>query len=332
MVSVLAVNAGAEEDLSDRWEADPKDVINFKVGVLNPSFTLTTDTGKSPDSSPVMFTPSPVAKYFFGGSYRNLGAAISFSSAPPVDQTTKFGNGHSLDFLFSVFGRKITQQYFYQDYKGYYISNTDVVNPAIPAGTYIVRPDISTQHYGANFIYNFHPHKYSRAVAFDQSGRQKQNGGALLGMLGVHNHRFSSSPQLLPLSMTPKYGELGTLQSGDIMQLSLLVGGGYNWVFQEGWYASAELLYGGGFAYQRFETADYVYKQSTGNTAANLSFSLGFNGLNNYFALQALSDNYYYKFPDMNMQTNSLQVSFHYGHRFAGVGAPFLDKASSWLD
>lgn len=324
--SVFAVEA-------DRWTPDEPDVLNLKFGFLSPSFRMSTkSTIGDGKGSEVEFAPPPLTKLFVGVGYRNLGAAVSWSGGQDKGSSSMYGSGSGLDLLLTAYGRTLTQQYFYQAYSGYYVSNTQAVEPTTPIGSYIQRPDLSTTHYGANFIYNFQPERYSRAVAFDQSGHQFQEGGAWLAMLGVHNHTFSSNPQLLPSQVSAKYGELATLQKGDIMQVNLSGGGGYTWAFETRYTLSAELLIGVGVAQENFETAEYVYRKSAFNINSNVNFSVGYNGIDNYWIVQAGADAYTYELPDLSLRMSSDRTSFHYGHRFREINAPLLNTLSNWLD
>jgi hypothetical protein len=283
----------------------------------------TGDSSSDPNNSEIHFQPSPLSKTFLGVSYRNLGATLSFSNRQSEDTTDKYGNGTALDFQVNLYGVHLTQQYFYQTYDNYYISNTADVDPSYPANQYIKRPDIKTQHYGANFIYNFQPERYSMAVAFDQNGRQTESGGAWLVSVGVHNHRFSSSPQLIPTTIAPKFGELATLQQGDIFQLNVSGGGGYTVVFDGNWSLSIQALFGAGYAYQKFETAENYYTQNAVSQAGSATISYGYNGKNNYFFVQGSSDSYTYNLPDLKMQVTAQSASIYYGHRFDDIDVPF---------
>lgn len=324
--SVFAVEA-------DRWEPDAKDVLNVKGGILNPIFRIRTEsTAGETKNSEVDFEPTPFTKYFVGVGYRNLGATISWSGANNPEDADKYGTGTSLDLQFSAFGRNITQYYFYQNYNGYYINNTSTIDPSFPQNKYIQRPDISTRHYGANFVYNFQPERYSRAVAFDQSGRQVRSGGAWLAMLGIHNHAFSANPQLIPTQVSGKYGELATLQQADLLQANLSGGGGFTWVFNDKYSVSTEILVGYGIAYEKYESAEYTYRKTDGSLNSNLSLSVGYNGVSNYGIVQVGADAYTYHLPDMDLAMTSQRASFHYGHRFDGIDIPFLNKVSGWLD
>jgi len=326
--------AQEQETPSKYWVSDPQDVINMKVGYLSPALSMKTYVGNSNDesSSPVEFKPPPLSKIFIGANYRNLGATLSASTRQSSSDSDKYGSGTALDFQLNFYGRRLTQQYFYQTYDSYYISNTSVVDPAFPQDQFIKRPDIKTQHYGVNLIYNFNPENYSLSIAYDQGGWQLESGGAWLVALGLHNHRFSADPQLLPVNVSSNYGELATLQKGDIIQLNASGGFGYTQVFKKNWYGSFNLLLGPGFAYQQFETAEAYYKQSSFNMASAMTVSFGYNGKDNYVVLQGGSNTHTYKFPDLKMEIESLSSALYYGHRFGEMDVGFLNSISAWLD
>ncbi|WP_413291206.1 DUF4421 family protein [Bdellovibrio sp. HCB337] len=314
-----------------RWVSDSADTLNFKFGIMQPSLRFGTDSSVGNEDSPVDYSPGPLSKNFVSLSYRNLGAYLSWSNKQSADNVESYGDSRGVDFQLNFFGKKITQQYFYQAYQGYYISNTLAIDPSYPAPNYMHLPEMKTQHYGANFIYNFQPERYSMSVAYDQAGHQKESGGAWLAALGLHSHRFSSDG-LLPVDVSADYGELANLQSGRLSQASLSGGGGYNWVFGKNWYMGGQLLFGYGWANQSFETAEAIYNRYASVVATSAIVGMGYNGEKHYFVIQGTTDSYTYSLPSMDLQITSNQSWVHYGYRFGGVDIPFLNPISAWLD
>jgi hypothetical protein len=320
------------EHSGDRWISDPLDVLNFKVGFLEPSLLMNTTSGSNTDLTSVKFNPSSTSKLFVGFNYRHLGVTLSQSNQRTRSESEKFGAGDSTDVLFQFFGRTWTQQYFYQSYRGYYINNTATIDPSQPSGTYIQRPDLKTAHYGVNLLYNFQPGRFSPGAAFNQTGRQLESGGAWLAMLSLHNHKVSGDPQLLPTNVAGAYKELATIQQADLLQVGAAVGAGYTWVIWDGFYLSGQFMFGGGLVHQRFETADIIYTDNGTSTVSNVLFSTGYNGTNNYFVISAIVDGSNYPLPSMNLQLSSNQAVIAYGHRFNEVSLPWLDRWSAYLD
>jgi hypothetical protein len=314
----------------ERWDPDAPDVLNFKIGLLGPALDVETSTGKG--DNPVNYKPSPYTKTFLGLGYRNLGIYLSTKNPSSEEDTAKYGSSQSTDFQFSFYGTHWTQYYYYQIYKGYYVDNTNEVDPSQLPNTYIRREDLSTIHYGATFIYNFQPERYSIGATFAQNGRQKESGGAWLASVGLHDHRFSGSQDILPPTVASKYGELATLESGDIREVSLGGGGGYTWTGWDGYYAGIQVLVGLGISYANFETAEAYYRRWTLGSVSNAMISFGYNGKNNYLVITSGTDNSYYDLKDLKLAMNTRMYSFHYGHRFEGVDIPFLNTISGWFD
>lgn len=320
------------DDSNTRWISDSQDTLNVKFGYLNPSLQFETQSSVSGgDPSQVNYSPSQISKSFVAATYRNIGAYLSWSYPQSSDTVQKYGASQAVDFQLNFFGQKITQQYFYQTYKGYSVTNTSTIDPTFPADQYMKLPEMRTQHYGANFIYNFQPERYSLSVAYDQTGHQKESGGAWLAALGVHSHSFSTDG-LLPVDVAANYGELANLQSGRLSQISISGGGGYNWVFGKSWYVGGQLLAGFGRAKQSFETREAYYERYASVTPSSAFVSFGYNGEKSYFVIQASYDASTYSLPDMDVRITSNQTWVHYGYRFGGVDIPFLNPVSAWFD
>jgi hypothetical protein len=333
-VSLLLVSSMsfAEDVDSDRWAPERDDVLNVKLGVGMPALNMTAKATRGDGTSTVDYLPNTSSKTFVGLGYRNLGFYISKSNPRSNDEITKHGSGDSTDLFLQLFGRTWTQQYFYQSYRGYYINNSSVIDPSLAPDTFLQRPDISTTHYGADFIYNFQPGNYSTGAAFSQSGRQLRSGGAWLGLASIHDHSFRASPQLLPTQVADNFAELATLQRGDLFHLSLGGGGGYTYTSDGHWFATGQFLLGVSAVYQNFETVQYRYSSYDFGTLGIGTLAAGYNGTNQSISIEVMADTSSYNLPAMELQISSQQVLIQYGYRFEGVSLPLADRWSAWLD
>lgn len=317
----------------NRWEAEPEDTLHLRVGSQQPSLTLTLEPSSNATAqNKVHYAPSPVNQNFLALGYRNVGASLFFSNRQSDEDQLRYGKNTSLDFQLNFFGKKLTHQYFFQQYQGYHITNSGDVDPSYPANTYIQRPDINTKRFGASYIYSFRPDKYSLGVVYNQNGWQIESGGSWLASGSLQNHQFSNGSRILPATVAPSYKELATLQKGDLIRASMGFGGGYNWVFAERWFLSAQVIVSYGLIYQNFETEEAYYKEWTGALGGISSISLGYNGVRHVFSVRAFNDNSNYDLPDLKMAMAATQTSIYYGYRFDGVDIPVLNTVSGWLD
>lgn len=317
----------------NRWEAESKDTLHLRGGFLSPSLTVALEpSSKASEQNRVNYAPSPVTQNFLAFGYRNVGASLIFSNKQSELDQLRYGKNTSIDFQVNFFGEKMMQQYFYQQYQGYYITNTGSVDPSLPGNTYIQRPDINTNRYGANFIYSFRPDKYSLGVVYNQNGWQVESGGSWLASAALQNHRFTNSHRLLPATVASQYGELATLQKGDLIRATGGFGGGYNWVFADRWFIGAQAILSYGLVYQNFETEEAYYKEWTGGVGGISFLAVGYNGDKHVFVVRATNDNSNYELPDLKMSITSMQTSVYYGYRFDGVDIPVLNTVSGWLD
>lgn len=139
VVAAFAVRAEAVSHVAaERWTADEPDVLNLKFGFMTPSFRLSTESRvESAAGSEVEFSPPSASKNFIGMGYRNLGATIQWGGRQSEDSNRQYGDGSSFDVQATLYGQRLTQQYFYQNYSGYYVENTSTVDPAFPVNAFI---------------------------------------------------------------------------------------------------------------------------------------------------------------------------------------------------
>lgn len=153
----------------------------------------------TPDNKVLLYlTNLPIPNYGFMMSYRWINFQITF----PINglSTVRSGRGetNSLAMALGLVGRRFYLRNFFEYFKGYYISNPEIIFPNIPANTKIILPNTETYTYYATGYYGFNHTRFSYRSLIYQSEIQKKSAGTFLTGITL-GYKLMTSPQdLLP--------------------------------------------------------------------------------------------------------------------------------------
>lgn len=314
------------------WSPDPKDVLNVKIGIMAPQLELTVKPLKGVNARPVTYKPNTPGRAFVSLGYRNLGVTASAAPVSSPEDKQNLGETKSNDYQFRLFGRRITQEYFYQTYQGYHIENSADVDPTFTTAFKMQRPDLKNVNYGFNYIYTLSPGDYSMAAAFDQSGRQKKSDGSALVALSARYQEMSGDTPIVPTQFQAAYDPDSNITKAAFSILSTGLGYGHTFTFRD-FYLAGQLLVGWTLEQRKYSFVDQSSK-SESRTGVNsmIKVGLGYNGESNYAGIQVLSDGATYGFERAELGSTAIVLSLFYGHRFDGVNLGILNPISDLFD
>ncbi|MCE3010722.1 MAG: DUF4421 domain-containing protein [Proteobacteria bacterium] len=124
------------------WTKQSDDILKVELGVVTPNYSVEVQAPKEISKKVAKYQPHAASKTALGISYRNLGATLSWANPTKPEDDAKFGKSSSTDFQFRFFGKR-TYEFFYSSYKGYYIENSEDLDPAFVGNPVkIQRPDL----------------------------------------------------------------------------------------------------------------------------------------------------------------------------------------------
>lgn len=126
---------------SASWTKQSDDTLKVEIGAINPNFNFQVKAPGGNSAAFAKFMPNTVTKLSLGMSYRNLGMSTSFAPAPSDERQVKYGNSSGSDFQFRFYGKR-TYEIFHQAYQGFYIQNSDQLDPAYATGGLGIRKTI----------------------------------------------------------------------------------------------------------------------------------------------------------------------------------------------
>lgn len=309
-----------------RWEPVAPRTLTVQLGYRTPAldFTLTNE------GHDVEYTSKVASQTYAGIAYGSFGIAGAVSNGNLSDEDkARYGSSRANDWQFRFFGEKFTWDFFYQDYKGYYIENSEQIDPALNAESpRIQRGDIQSLHYGLQLFYAFSPERYHMGGAFDSRVRQIESGGSWVAFAGLDQHRLSADLSLVPAVRQADFGKLGTFERGNFVIAR--AGGGYAYtaVWNRKWYLSGLLTaaLGAQRGEYRLSTGDEDSAETTAGT--NVKMSLGYAGDSTVAGLAVMMDQSQLRVGTGDISMATKQATIFFGMRFGEIDLPFLDAAN----
>lgn len=326
VLAVARVTAGGA------WSPDPKDVLNVKLGLVVPQLELAVKPLKGVTAKEVKYKPNTPGRLFVSLGYRNLGIGASTQPVSTPEDKQNLGETKSSDYQFRLYGRRITQEYFYQTYQGYHIDNSADVDPTYTTALKLQRPDLKSVNYGFNLIYTLSPADYSMGAAFDQSGRQKKSDGSALVALSARYQEMSGDTPIIPTQFQAVYDPDSNITKAAFSILATGLGYGHTFAFRD-FYFAGQVLVGWTLEQRKYTYADLRSSgESRTGVTSMLKIGVGYNGESNYGGLQILSDGASYGFEKAELGATATVFSLFYGHRFDGVNLGILNPISDMFD
>lgn len=173
---------------------------------------------------------------------------------------------------FSFNGRKVWFDTNYQQYKGLYLSNTDVLAADWfqHSKTYPLRPDITSKIFYTRLYYSFNNEQFSYpATTFQRERQQKSAGSFLLGGTFVYA-QVQGDSSLIPVKVQSYFPEESNLLRYRTTNYSVNAGYAYTFVFKKYLFASLSFRPGLGLRHQTGVSPE--------NVSATIPLKLGLQG------------------------------------------------------
>lgn len=315
-----------------KWIRQQDDSLKMEIGIISPTLSYQIKAPSEVSSSQVKYQPHSTSKTALGFSYRNIGASISSTNPASDESNLQLGKTKSTDVQLRFFGKR-TYEFFYQSYEGYYIQNSEDIDPIYSgSATKIQRPDIKTKNYGFNFYWNVNDKDFSQAVAYDQMGVQKQSAWGLSWLVHASQSSIEGQTELVPPAFAAPFGQLASIKHliRNTLAGGVGVGGIASW---QNLYIAGLLALGLGHQslYYQDNTPD-VGKEATTGSYVSARIGFGYNGSKNVLGFQILNDAVNTTLLKGEITGATTEFKLFYAYRFDGVNLGPLNYISSWLD
>ncbi|MGE0763643.1 MAG: DUF4421 family protein [Bdellovibrionales bacterium] len=205
----------------------------------------------------------------------------------------------------------------YQQYKGFYIGNSDDVDPSwTSAQAYLQAPNLKLTSGALSFTYIWSPEDFSLTAAMDHTVRQEKSGGSFLMGFAVGRTEFADDSPFIPTVIRNQFGVDQNIESGSFTALTARLGYGHTFVWDRSWFLAMAAQVGGG-QQQR------VYKDATQErhgwhvaTKLDALLSLGYSGDDIFSGLMAVADTTSYRTTSIEISSGLWGISLFAGGRF----------------
>lgn len=134
-----------------------------------------------------------------GFNYKMIGINLGFN-LPIINDTKIYGKTKFLDLQSHVYGRKLIVDFYLQRYRGFYLSNNNVILDNNNNQVYI-RPDLQILNSGIEFQYLFNWRKFTFRGAFLQNEVQLKSAGSPIVGIYIGNISVYDDSAIIPQNL-----------------------------------------------------------------------------------------------------------------------------------
>ncbi|MBF9254541.1 DUF4421 family protein [Pontibacter sp. 172403-2] len=283
------------------------------------------------DQDRVIYKPNVSSSVGIGVSYSWLSFHATIPTPNSGNDEAEKGKTDQFKLGISLNGRKLWFDTNYQQYKGLYLSNPEVLaEDWFQQNTgYPVRPDVSSKAFLARVYYSFNNKRFSHPATTFRRERQKKSAGSfLLGGTFMYT-QVAGDSSLLPASIEANFPDDANLVRYRAATYSVNVGYAHTFVFKKYLFTSLSLR--PGLAVRSRSGVQ------PGNVAADLPAQLGIQG-DGRVTFGFNSDKYYggitgnMLFSSGSLEASNRQRSYYsevqilFGRRFGYKAKGLLDK------
>ncbi|MDI9319192.1 MAG: DUF4421 domain-containing protein [Phycisphaerales bacterium] len=231
----------------------------------------------------VRYQPNSPFNIGMGFNYKLIGVNIGFN-LPLINDSKEFGKTNFLDIQTHVYGKKLIFDIYLQRYKGFYLSNSGVLDNNSSIGYYL-RPDIATFNIGLSAQYLWDGDQFSLKAAFLQNEVQLKSAGSLILGAAIGDFIVMADSSIIPMLLNQKdYFNNSKFNRSNIKSLTANIGYGYTYILPHHFFLTGTLSGGLGINYTQLKSRRSPTLSHWGNDfTATFRIGLGYNS-NRFFA------------------------------------------------
>lgn len=294
--------------------AYPPGTLHLRTGITLPSIPLQLSPTDSADKGPQLdYQQNASPRLGVGFDYGILGVFVTFYGLATKYPELTYGKTEYFDFqLHSYFG-PVTVDFTWQDFKGYYLANTQTFYPA--ATSPLLRTDLYSRNRSGNVVWIRHPERVSLEASGNATAKQTSSGGSWMWLATYAFQTLGSDATLAPPDLRDSFGRLGQLTKGNFQGCGIGPGYAYNWVFLPKFFFHIALSVALGPQFQKYETLTQgSFSEVEGSGRANGRIGVGYNGDTFFAGAVAISDS-----NGFQMENRTLLFTSTYSFMYAGI-------------
>jgi hypothetical protein len=275
------------------------------------------------DAPTLQFDSSVKEKIGAGISWKGFGGAYGFDAPWGVrPDEAVYGPARSRYYYFHSYTRKHTFDLYLSRNKGFFLSNPEEVGTARPSEGFPKYPDMKSFLCALQAVHVFKADRFSIKAAFDQTERQKKNGGSPLAMVSLFYMEVSNPTDLIPADVASNYPDLRGLNA--VKTWGLNGGPGYAYTFSlfRRFYLTPMACLGLGLQDQYLNLENGWTQETVVTLRGNFRLSLGYNGERFFAGTSLIYENFKAVRRQSAVDLVTIEGSLFAGWRFGPYESP----------
>lgn len=248
------------------WLGVGNDTFSFSIESLGGSAAL------------IQYEPNIPGLSRLGLNAYGFGASLSFRADVKELDPNK-GKSDFSDFQLGYHNTQWGLDLFYQDYKGFFISNSAAIGGATTP--YYTLPNLEFRHYALMGRWAVDNQGFSISNLMNQSEQIKKTAGSYFIVGGIRHHTLDSdNSSIIPTQFIGINPDMDNLRSLKTHSLNLGVGAGKYWVSSSHFFIGAVFDLIGTYGIYNYKLVQSEFASSYGTLSFNLKPGLGYSGEN----------------------------------------------------
>ena len=270
----------------------------------------------APDINGVAYVPNFNPRLGTLLRWKDYGLSLTIGLPLPPEEIERRGNSKQTSFLLTKYWRQYGLDLYYQDYRGFYLSNPITELDLHKPDRFPQLPDAQVTNYGVNFYQALDRTSYSLSAAFDLEEIQLENGGSWI-WTGFYNHLEMSLGSVFIRGSDPNSVQsLPKLQRGAFETLGAGFGYGYTWLWRS-WFLSAQGVGALGLQMQKISQELEGNAESLSPAVkANVNISIGQNRDDLVYGGKVLVDSLISNVRGLQVYSSLVNGLLFFGKRF----------------
>ncbi|MDZ7743547.1 MAG: DUF4421 family protein [Bacteroidota bacterium] len=245
LASGQSVSIEKDPKLNPAYIRDYKEMITARTYLLYEGIGFTINPSQTDIN--VNYLPNIHTKVGVAAFYKWFGLGLAVRNPFYIRDSHEKGKSTIIDLRVNAYGRSVAAEISYQDYNGFYLSNSGQIIPGWkPGDVYYQRPDIEIEAFSILFYYLFNSRKHSIRAAYIQNEQQLKSSGALVLVPSFMYTKLHADSNLIP-SVFSGGGDIlpqENIIKGVFYNYGISIGYSYTFVFFKNFYLNMSLIPG----------------------------------------------------------------------------------------
>jgi hypothetical protein len=222
----------------------------------------------------IVYQPNVNVRVGFAGFWKWFGIGLSIDNPFYKTDQERYGKTTTLDLRVNAFGRSVAGEFFFSQYKGFYIST-----PEKSEDVHYILPDMRTLSVGIAGYWIYNSGRFSIRAAFIQNERQKKSAGSFLVRPSFLYYQISSDNGIIPAEIVSNYSlpPSSQITGGTFYSVGLSPGYIYTLVFLKNFSCTAVVFPGVAAQFSTYSNETGKQSHSEINFQLSGRFALGYN-------------------------------------------------------